>query len=441
MDGGLREPTEIVQPSAHSNPPVYIRRHYIGERYTMPKACLTPGGHWLGRFPRHRGSVMAGHRVRTGAAVGALLSVLISATPGLAAFGPTVVVDQGAATEDLTLTDLAARGSRRALVTERLVAGIRYSVLSWSTNSGSTWSHEAVEGTATSEPEVTICGGTATAVHRVGTGATALVRSLTVPFGGGLNMVHDWTPEGSVRKPDIACIANAHVAVAWFERVDGVWRVRVRTQAGSPQTFGLGKGTVSRGLSIVASQDRLLVAWFRGKDLKVRRFRIGSGSQHTLTSLGTTTVASLQYGRYPEIGADGARVFLAYMDRADLKVRRSTNRGASFGGATTLRNEPFPSEIGAYPITVAVKGKRVVVGGIEIGGIEELVGRGLGYMSTNAGSSWTLKASHSSGGIAAALVKVGTRYQYAEAWDQSISDPVTERIRYRRDCTGPGCVL
>jgi hypothetical protein len=36
---------------------------------------------------------------------------------------------------------------------------------------------------------------------------------------------------------------------------------------------------------------------------------------------------------------------------------------------------------------------------------------------------------------------VGTRYQYAEAWDQSISDPVTERIRYRRDCTGPGCVL
>jgi hypothetical protein len=172
----------------------------------------------------------------------------------------------------------------------------------------------------------------------------------------------------------------------------------------------------------------------------VRRFRIGSGSQHALTSLGTTTVASLRYGRYPEIGAGGARAFLAYMDRADLKVRRSTNRGASFGGARTLRDEPFPSEIGAYPTTVAVRGQRVAIGGIEIGGVDELVGRGLGYMTTNGGSSWRLMATHPHGGTAATLVSTVGVYQYAEAWDQSINDPLIERIRYRLDCTGPTCI-
>ncbi len=382
---------------------------------------------------------MSGHRVRTGAAAGALALLLTSAFPGLAAFGPASIVDEGAPTEHITLTDLAARGDDLALVTERVLAGNRTAVLSWSDEGGDTWQHQAVEGSPTSEPEVAICGGTATAVHRVGTGDTARVRSLTAPFGGGLQIIREWTGEGAVRKPDIACVANTYLAVAWFQRIDGEWRLRVRPGPDAAP-IGLGAGTVSKGLSIASSNDRLYVAWFRGSSLKVRRFRIGSGSQHALTSLGTTTVASLTYGRYPEIGAGGARAFLAYMDRADLKVRRSTDRGVSFGGARTLRNEPFPSEIGAYPTTVAVGGQRVAIGAVEIGGVEELVGRGLGYYSTNGGSSWALKSSHSGGGTAATLERSVSVYQYAEAWDQSISDPLIERIRYRQDCTGPSCI-
>jgi hypothetical protein len=349
-------------------------------------------------------------------------------------------VDEGAPGEHITVTDFMARDDDYAVVTERVLAGDRSAVLSWSDEGGDTWQHQAVEGTSTSEPEVAICGGTATAVHRVGSGDTARVRSLTVPFGGGLQFVRNWTPEGPVRGPDIACVASTYYTIAWFERIDGEWRVRVRTGAGTPRTFGLGTGSVGRGLSIATSGDRLYVAWFRGSDLKVRRFRIGSGVDHALTSLGTRTVASLRYGRNPEIGASGARVFLAYMDRADLKVRRSTNRGASFGSARTLRNEPFPSEIGAYPTTVAVRGQRVVIGAIEIGGVEEVVGRGLGYMSTNGGASWTLKSSHSSGGVVASLETSVGDPQYIEVWDESISDPVTERIRLRQDCTGSSCI-
>jgi hypothetical protein len=82
----------------------------------------------------------------------------------------------------------------------------------------------------------------------------------------------------------------------------------------------------------------------------------------------------------------------------------------------------------------------VAIGAVEIGGVEELVGRGLGYYTTNGGSSWALKSSHTGGGTAATLERPVSVYQYAEAWDQSIGDPLIERIRHRRDCSGPSCI-
>ncbi len=118
------------------------------------------------------------------------------------------------------------------------------------------------------------------------------------------------------------------------------------------------------------------------------------------------------------------------MHKADLKARRSTNSGASFGSAWTLRNEPFPSEIGAFPVTVAVKGSKVAIGAVELGGIETLTGKGLGYRSTNGGTSYTRVSTHGSGRTAATIVEVGSTHKCAEAWDQSITDGT--EIRFRR---------
>ena len=121
---------------------------------------------------------------------------------------------------------------------------------------------------------------------------------------------------------------------------DGSW---------SPVAVDLGSGTPGRGLSIATSSSRVYVAWFDGNRLKLRRFSIGSSSSHHLTSLGTSTLATLHSGIGPQIGADGDAVILAYLDMASLKVRRSTDKGASFGSARTLRLEGYPGEIGAFP--------------------------------------------------------------------------------------------
>jgi len=70
---------------------------------------------------------------------------------------------------------------------------------------------------------------------------------------------------------------------------------------------------------------------------------------------------------------------------------------------------------------------------VELGGIGDLVGRGLGYKSTNGGSTYSQISSHASGRVVATLVRPGSVYRYAEIWDESISDPSAHRIRFRRE--------
>ncbi len=363
------------------------------------------------------------------------VALLLTATPALA-FEPSVLVLEADPGSQQEVTDLGARGGALATSISQ-VAGQQEVSLAWSTDQGASWPSVPQMGRPTREPQVTVCAGHAAMTFRASYAPGAwVIESYAAPLDGGSGTSQAWSAAGSVRTPDIACIANDEFVVAWFQDSGSGYQVRVRT--GEPQTgisgqsFNLGSGTVSRGLAIATSATRVYVAWFQGRDLKLRRFSIGTTGSHSLTSLGTTTIASLRYGYTPRIGADGDRVILAYMDRADLKVRRSGNRGTSFGSAQTLRDEPFPSEIGAYPTTVAVKGSRVAIGAVEIGGIEALVGKGLGYLSTNGGSSYTKVSMHSGGRTVAGLVKIGSGYRYAEAWDQSISQPDPQSVRYRR---------
>jgi hypothetical protein len=194
----------------------------------------------------------------------------------------------------------------------------------------------------------------------------------------------------------------------------------------------LGDGSPSRGLSVAATSDRVYVAWFQGTRLKLRRFRIGAAPNHTLTSLGTTSLGTIPSGTSPQVGASGSKVIVAYTQGADLKVRRSTNRGVSFGAARTLKDLPGASEIGALATTVVMKGDLAAIGSVEAGGIETLTGRGVGYKSTNGGVTWSRVSTHSGGWLLASLVRPGSSYRWAEVWDRSLSQPSPDVVRFRR---------
>ena len=322
----------------------------------------------------------------------AIIAMSIAA-PSLA-FSPTVTVVTGDPGDDIQATDLASRNGNVA-VSMDVEYGVKDSAaLAWSTDQGTTWDLALLPDHLTRESQAAWCAGQPLMVYaeqQPDPGTQWLLWTFTRDPEAAISGYRRWTGSGVARKPDVACIANEHIAVTWFQKQTDGYTVKVKGKGINgddpySQSFDLGSGSMSRGLAIASSATRLYVAWFAGDSLKVRRFSIGSGSTHSLSSLGTTTVASLPNSNSPQIGTDGDRVVLAYMHRADLKVRKSTNKGVSFGSPRTLSDKPFPSEVGARPTTVAVKGSKVAIGAVEF---SELSGTGVGFLSTNGGSSYT----------------------------------------------------
>lgn len=368
------------------------------------------------------------------AALTAACGVILAAAPATAAFTTPVIV-QSIPFADVVATDIANRGTAVAITADIRSGSERDATLAWSSDGGQAWStHGLWPASQVLETEVTICDGFAVAVFARLLGDHRDIISDARSLGSSDYTVRGWTGlDVYARRPDVGCVANDELVLAWFQETDDGHAVRVGTGHAvgthlSPQSFGLGKGTPGRDLSIAVTSDRVYVAWFRGDELKLRRFRIGTGSGHPLTNLGTRTLATLKGGSTPEIGASGSRVVVAYRQNGDLKVRRSTNKGSSFGSARTLRN--VGSGITVTPTTVALRGRLVVVGAVELGGASQ---RGRGYRSTDGGASFSQVSSHASGRVVAGVFGSGAPSWYAEAWDGSITKPAPQRLRYRMD--------
>ncbi|MCY7417851.1 MAG: hypothetical protein LH650_05030 [Chloroflexi bacterium] len=380
----------------------------------------------------------------------ALLASVAVTAPAMADFGPTRTVRTTSPGTDLDVTDYAWDNGTVALTWEEDQPAGRRVYLGWSTDRGTTWHRQRVDDRTSRDPQVAACAGWVWAIDRLRvTGAPA--HEWLVALSGRSTSTPEFessvlTTSGEAREPDLACVGTRRLAAAWFQKSGDTWRVKVRSRAVIPQpkgdeppaqSFDLGTGDLYAGLAIAATKDMVYVAWFQGDTLKVRRFTVGAGPDYLLSNLETVSVATLPYASSVELGAQGLRVVLAYSQNSDVKVRTSTTLGSAFGSARTIRNNSDEGFVSARPTTVGVKGDRLVVGVVEYFGDIGLTGSGFGYLSTNGGTSWTRKPSHSRGLVVAGLVKVGTGYRYAEAWDQSIYDegdsPSVERLRYRRE--------
>ncbi len=375
----------------------------------------------------------------------ALLALTLASTPAMALEPSVEVVDFSGSPWAGHTTDLAQRGAALALTVDLEQGGWRVVGLYWSTDAGATagWAADVVAAGADAphlESQAAVCDGRAVVAYAVGVDAeTRMILTHSNDLASPIEGERAWSRVGDIgRRPDVACVANSELAVAWFERIDDGYKVVLETGVvagddASPQRFSLGMGSPGRGLAVAATSDRVYVAWFHGSTLKLRRFRVGSTSARTLTSLGTTTIGTFSGGTTPKVGADGSKVVIAYTHGADLKVRRSTNRGVSFGSARTIRNLPDASEVGALATTVAMKGDLVALGTVDIGGIETLTGTGRGYKSTNGGSTFTRVTTHTGGRVLATVVRPGSSYRWAEAWDDSLSGDSPGDIRFRRE--------
>jgi hypothetical protein len=372
------------------------------------------------------------------------------AAPAIAAWEPTRTLRNVPGGELLSVADMAGLG-RRAVVGWQEEGSPRRAYLRWSTDSGSSWgSITPLDGGARRELAVDTCGAYAWAVSGLRVAAAPAGEWLVVLDGfemdGPVVESSLLTLLGQARKPDIACAGGRRLAVAWLQKVGGSHRLKVFTRALFPvftgsaaqeRSFDLGKANLRRGLAVAATKDRIHVAWFTGIVLKHKSFRVGGAPDFGVTPLPTRSLGSFRYGFAPKLGAAGRRVVLAMMNRADLVARVSSDRGGSWGPQRTLLDEPFPSEIGAGPTNADVRGRRLLVSGVEIGGFETLDGRGFLYESPNGGRSWArVKGSLRRGSaVVGAYLSPGASTKAAMAWDDSLGFEAgmgPQSLRFRR---------
>lgn len=380
--------------------------------------------------------------------IGSLL--ITTAGAASAAWDPTKVLRNVPGGELLSVADMAGLG-RRAVVGWHEEGSPRRAYLRWSVDEGASWgSIMPLDAGARRELQVDTCGAWAWAVSGLHAAAAPAGEWLVVLDGlemeGSVVESSLLTLSGQARKPDIACAGGRRLAVAWLQKVGGSHRLKLFTRALFPvftgsaaqdRSFDLGKANLRRGLAVAATKDRIHVAWFSGRTLKHKRFRVGGAPDFVVTPLPTRSLGGFRYGFAPTLGAAGQRVVLAMTNRADLVARVSSDMGNSWGPSRTLLNEPFPSEIGAGPTNADIRGRRILVSGVEIGGFELPDGRGFLYQSRDGGLSWSrLKGSLRRGSaVVGAYLSPGGVTKAALAWDDSLGFEAgtgPQSLRFRR---------
>lgn len=223
--------------------------------------------------------------------------------------------------------------------------------------------------------------------------------------------------------PDITCVGAKLIVQAVLVRKNGstrliVWTYKPDLTNGAAFGFDLGPASAGSAPAITADDDWVHVAWVSGSQLKVKRFKVGSGPAYALSAKPTQTLDTASGLRDPRVGVHGKRVIVAWQRGASVVARTSTDRGVGFGARqTVLKGDKATAKV-ALLGSADVRGSTwVVAGGISSEGISV---KGSARVSTNNGRTWaTIPGSLSFDGLAlAALDGPGSDPTLLVAWDQ-----------------------
>ncbi len=245
--------------------------------------------------------------------------------------------------------------------------------------------------------------------------------------------------------PAIACVGSRFIALVWLQRIDGEgwhawlrvmdpWPPFVGAAAGGSATevdLDLGPAHPDTAPAIDATDGRVVVAWRRGGDLKVRRVDVAPGASVDLDSHPNQQLAS-NLGYDINVAIAGSRVVIAYTRANDLFTRRSVDGGATFSTAVKRLNGDSSCCWMAYVQSLDIVGKRVLLeGGRAYGdfdpGVEE-------WRLTSAdGGATFLKTKVGSKGIRSGVwAGAGAWPGIVEAWDDWSDGPGDNHIRFHR---------
>jgi hypothetical protein len=279
-------------------------------------------------------------------------------------------------------------------------------------------------------------------------------------ISGGASQVFVTAPAASrkIRAFDIACVGSRLLAIAWIEHAPDGDRARLllRDLGGlAPTSLGaaagvaevgpsatnsqhnLGQAGPKDGISVATVGSRVVVSWSSGgkRNLRIKRFDIGSGADPTIKPRKTQRIA-VRDAVLPKLAARGKKVVLAYSDDGKLKVRTSRDSAGSFSTATTLLNAGSV-KVPSRATSASLSGSRIV-----IEALKKLPSGGsrthapVRIESTNLGGIWVPSSEFGNRGPRmAALRKVNNSVsRIIEAWhDDGASVDV---LRAQREVAG-----
>jgi hypothetical protein len=259
----------------------------------------------------------------------------------------------------------------------------------------------------------------------------------TIGGGAAQALMTSTADNRKVRNVSVACIGNRYVAIAWLEKRGTSQRGRLMVRSVDPlgttpaykRIFKLGGADFRGGLDLTATPQGATVAFIRNGDLEVKRVEVSQDAPPTVAVQPLQTLARADV-RFPTIDAHGARVVVSYTDAGKVKVRTSSNRGATFAASQRLA----PTGGIKHPSTTqssTVSGDRIVV---EARVYSKATGKTTPTRieSTDGGASWVRRTFGNRGArVADLLNRKGQAPLMVEAWHNNAPAGIADTLRAR----------
>jgi hypothetical protein len=381
----------------------------------------------------------------------AILGACLVATPAAAGgdFDPTIVLRTREG--PLSVSDIAARRSRLAVLwAESRPAGpaLFYRI---SLDRGASFAPmRRVDDRPNADGSLAICRGSlwiASALHVPGDPAERwdIVvdrRELDGPVTGG-SLITDPFADLTSGVPDVACVGERFLAVAWLQRLAGapIWEARLRIYDAIPPAGGvgtaggfstdivLGRARGDAQIAVAATDRRVLVAWKRGTSLRLKRIDVGLGDDPTITPHDTQVVGP-DAGRSVGLDIEASLAVLAFARGDAIVTRRSTDGGQTFGPIRTRLVARPDEAIGVASLDV--RGPRVLLEAFRAyGDFDGGYSQQRRFVSSDGGRTWDVTRLGSAGTRVGAWAGPATSPSIVEAWDDIATDP-PHHVRFHR---------
>ncbi|MDX6234445.1 MAG: hypothetical protein QOH68_3553 [Nocardioidaceae bacterium] len=373
------------------------------------------------------------------AAVAAVL--IVSATVSAGGFHAAQELRAAATGVNLFARDLAASGSDMAVVWEESAGPVSY--IRSSIDAGATFAPLETLGTGkVRQPQVATCGGWtyAVAAQKTSNGWKAILAERNLHGAGAATS--SLSTSGTASQPDVACVGTRRVATAWFQKSGSaashvIVRVRPRAIGASvavapSYSFDLGVGTVSRGLSIAATNSAFYVAWMDGGKMRFARFTVAGDPDATVTLHPPKTLFTASAAKFPILAADGRKAALGYSLGLSAYLRPSGNSGVSFGAP--FDSYVFGGQYQARYTSLAIRGTLyfadVLGESHSSSGTER---RSWEMTTTTPNDGWVSDDSGPDGVRVGTLIKLAGHWKVVEAWDESLTTPDPQHLKFHRE--------